>query len=127
MTVPIGTVKRLLLVSAVGYVVFTLGVVATAVWWQGRTSDRIDHAQEQNLRALEVGLLGACDRGNTIRRQLAEDNREAIRTTRELLSGPGLSTSQRAAYEEALTRRLTRQGELVEYPCGRLSFPPDTR
>lgn len=123
MSVPIGTVRRLLLLSAVGYLVFTVGTVGAALWWQDRTSDRIDAAQQQTLDSLRVGLVEACERGNTIRRLLAEDNAEAVRTTLDLLDGAGLSSAQRRAYRRAVERREQRQTELVEYPCERLGVP----
>ena len=75
MSVPYIVVKRLVLLSFIGYVILTVGVLAGSFWWQYRT----DHKQEQILE---------CRRGNTIRLQMREDNEEAIRTTLDLLSGP---------------------------------------
>ncbi len=73
--------------------------------------------QQDTLTQVRAGQVQACERGNQIRGQLAEDNQAAIQTTRDLLAGYRLSADQRAAYQDALTRRLTRADELHPFPC----------
>lgn len=113
MTVPYPVVRKLVLLSVLGYVVLTIGVVSGAAWWQYRT----DSKQEQIIEAVITAQEESCTRGNTVRMQLREDNEEAIRTTLDLLSGSGLSKDQRVAYKKALDRRLERREALVTYDC----------
>lgn len=113
MSVPYIVVKRLVLLSFIGYVILTVGVLAGSFWWQYRT----DHKQEQILEAVVGAQEDGCRKGNTIRLQMREDNEEAIRTTLDLLSGSGLSKDQRVAYKKALDRRLERREALVTYDC----------
>lgn len=98
--------RHLLLLSLAGYVILAGGLVGTVKWWT-------DHVATE----IRSGQVGACERGNQIRAQLAEDNQQAITTTRALLTGDGLSRDQRTAYRDALTRRLARAGELHPFPC----------
>lgn len=113
MTVPYPVVRKLVLLSVLGYVVLTIGVVSGAAWWQYRT----DSKQEQIIEAVITAQEESCTRGNTVRMQLREDNEEAIRTTLDLLSGSGLSKDQRVTYKKALDRRLERREALVTYDC----------
>ena len=114
MTVPYPVVRKLVLLSVLGYVVLTIGVVSGAAWWQYRT----DSKQEQIIEAVITAQEESCTRGNTVRMQLREDNEEAIRTTAGLLAGPGLSKNQRVVYRRALKSRVERRKTLITYDCG---------
>ncbi len=98
--------RRLLALSLTGYVILAGGLVGTVWWWTNQVATEI-----------RVGQVGACERGNQIRAQLAEDNAAAIKTTRDLLAGSGLSADQRAAYRASLERRVARAGDLHPFPC----------
>lgn len=98
--------RHLLVLSLAGYVILAGGLVGTVKWWTDNVATEI-----------RAGQVGACERGNQIRAQLAEDNQAAIQTTRDLLAGAGLSADQRATYQAALERRVWRAGELHPFPC----------
>lgn len=124
MNVPRDYARKLLLLSALGPILFTIATLATVVVWQERSDRDLRSLQREIATQMLEGQVAACERGNVIRRQRAEDNLEAMRTTRDLLGGAGLSADQRRSYRASLRRKEARALELREYPCGTLRLPP---
>lgn len=105
---PARTVKKLLVFSLLGFVVFSaMNSVALLMYYRN---------SENQLR---IGLVEACERGNQIRQQLAEDNEETIASLKaQIIAEPNLQKIR--AYELSLESRERRRQRLQIYPCGTL-------
>ena len=59
MTVPYPVVRKLVLLSVMGYVVLTIGVVSGAAWWQYRTDSKQEQIIEAVITAQEERVVHA--------------------------------------------------------------------
>lgn len=71
----------------------------------------------QSDERIRDGQVEACERGNVLRLQIAEDNAIAIHAARTQLAGGHLTDAQREALESSVTRRLAWAESLTPYPC----------
>lgn len=78
----------------------------------------LNHQADERIRD---GQVEACERGNVIRLQMAEDNAIAIATARTQLTAPaGLTDEEVEALRSSITRRTARNAALAPYPCHNL-------
>jgi len=86
-------------------------VIAAAMVTAGAAINR--QADER----IREGQVEACERGNALRLQMAEDNALAIQAARAQLAGGGLTAAEREALQASVTRRVARAEDLAPYPC----------
>lgn len=71
----------------------------------------------QSDQRIRDGQVEACERGNVLRLQMAEDNAIAIQAARTQLAGGHLTAAEREALESSVTRRLAWAESLTPYAC----------
>lgn len=76
-----------------------------------------DQQADDTAAAIREGQVAACERGNVLRLQMAEDNAIAIQAARTQIAGGHLSAAELEALEASVTRRVARADDLAPYPC----------
>jgi hypothetical protein len=105
---PARTVKKLLVFSLLGFVIFSAMNSVALIMYTNNNADQ-----------LEQGLFDACERGNVIRYLLADDNEETIASLKAQIVAESNPQKVRA-YQLSLESRERRRQRLQLYPCATL-------